>query len=66
MLTQDAMKLFWPSHLCSPKCQQGYLIGWYNASNSICVASVVPNVKVKVRSCQYLIMHTNSLLYEIV
>ncbi|KAG1053023.1 hypothetical protein G6F46_008360 [Rhizopus delemar] len=45
MFAHNAIKLFWPSHLCSPKCHQGYLIGWYNASNSICVASVVPNVE---------------------
>ncbi|KAG1471322.1 hypothetical protein G6F56_002191 [Rhizopus delemar] len=60
MLTQDAMKLFWPSHLCSPKCQQGYLIGWYNASNSICVASVVPNVKVKFDELHHLLNETRT------
>ncbi|CEG78349.1 hypothetical protein RMATCC62417_12972 [Rhizopus microsporus] len=47
MSTNDAIKIFWPSHLCSPKCQYGYLIGWYNVSNDICVASIVPNVELR-------------------
>ncbi|CEI87594.1 hypothetical protein RMCBS344292_02004 [Rhizopus microsporus] len=47
MSTNDAIKIFWPSHLCSPKCQYGYLIGWYNVSNDVCVASIVPNVELR-------------------
>ncbi|KAI8973580.1 N-acetylglucosaminyl transferase component-domain-containing protein [Mycotypha africana] len=41
----DAIKLFWPSHRCSPKVKEGFLIGWYNAVGVICVASVVCNIK---------------------
>lgn len=51
MSTNDAIKIFWPSHLCSPKCQYGYLIGWYNVSNDVCVASIVPNVEVSYLDC---------------
>ncbi|KAG2231861.1 hypothetical protein INT48_006053 [Thamnidium elegans] len=39
--THDAVKLFWPSHLCSPKTGPGFLIGWYNTTTTICVASIL-------------------------
>jgi hypothetical protein len=44
--THEGVKLFWPSHLCSPKTKHGFLIGWYNTTGTVCVASVVPGVEV--------------------
>ncbi|PHZ08744.1 uncharacterized protein RHIMIDRAFT_69633 [Rhizopus microsporus ATCC 52813] len=62
MSTNDAIKIFWPSHLCSPKCQYGYLIGWYNVSNDICVASIVPNVEVSYLDCAIKSMPLNLII----
>ncbi|KAI9469791.1 MAG: hypothetical protein EXX96DRAFT_381641 [Benjaminiella poitrasii] len=45
MGVDDAIKLYWPSHLCSPKTQQGFLLGWVNKANSICIASVVSDIQ---------------------
>ncbi|KAI8993400.1 N-acetylglucosaminyl transferase component-domain-containing protein [Pilobolus umbonatus] len=39
------IKVFWPSHLCSPKSKQGYLIGWFNTFGTLCVASIISDVK---------------------
>ncbi|KAI8328411.1 N-acetylglucosaminyl transferase component-domain-containing protein [Blakeslea trispora] len=47
MPSQDVIKLFWPSHLCSPKTKEGFIIGWHNTNNKICVASVVSDIKLK-------------------
>lgn len=41
----DVIKLFWPSHLCSPKTREGFIIGWYNTSTTICIASIVSGLE---------------------
>ncbi|GAN01193.1 N-acetylglucosaminyltransferase subunit [Mucor ambiguus] len=43
----EGVKLFWPSHLCSPKTKHGFLIGWYNTTGTVCIASVVSGVELK-------------------
>ncbi|KAG2214289.1 hypothetical protein INT47_000845 [Mucor saturninus] len=45
MSANGTIKLFWPSHLCSPKNRGGFLIGWYNSTSTICVASIVSGVE---------------------
>ncbi|OAD68133.1 hypothetical protein PHYBLDRAFT_79399 [Phycomyces blakesleeanus NRRL 1555(-)] len=44
-MSSDALKLFWPSHICTPNNRRGFLIGWYNSHNTICVATVIQNVE---------------------
>ncbi|KAL0140639.1 N-acetylglucosaminyl transferase component-domain-containing protein [Mucor lusitanicus] len=43
----EGVKLFWPSHLCSPKTKHGFLIGWYNTTGTVCIASVVSGIELK-------------------
>jgi phosphatidylinositol glycan class Q protein len=47
MTTNESIKLFWPSHLCSPKSKAGYIIGWYNTLSTICVAAIMPGMEVR-------------------
>ncbi|KAI8638825.1 N-acetylglucosaminyl transferase component-domain-containing protein [Parasitella parasitica] len=44
---REGIKLFWPSHLCSPKTKHGFLIGWHNITGTVCVASVVSGVQLQ-------------------
>ncbi|KAL0095885.1 hypothetical protein F4703DRAFT_1827258 [Phycomyces blakesleeanus] len=39
-MSSDALKLFWPSHICTPNNRRGFLIGWYNSHNTICVVFI--------------------------
>ncbi|CAO0792415.1 unnamed protein product [Mucor circinelloides] len=43
----EGVKIFWPSHLCSPKTKHGFLIGWYNTTGTVCIASVVSGVELQ-------------------
>ncbi|CEP18392.1 hypothetical protein [Parasitella parasitica] len=43
----EGIKIFWPSHLCSPKTKHGFLVGWYNTTGTVCVASVVSGVQLQ-------------------
>ncbi|KAI8086766.1 N-acetylglucosaminyl transferase component-domain-containing protein [Halteromyces radiatus] len=45
--TSHALKIFWPSHLCIPNSQPGYLIGWQNNPWTFCVAALVQDIKLK-------------------
>ncbi|KAI8374740.1 N-acetylglucosaminyl transferase component-domain-containing protein [Radiomyces spectabilis] len=51
MSTGDVFKLFWPSHICSPKTRTGFLVGWHTSGSTACVAAVIPDVELDDLKC---------------
>ncbi|KAG0170356.1 phosphatidylinositol N-acetylglucosaminyltransferase subunit gpi1 [Apophysomyces sp. BC1015] len=47
MSSRDVLKIFWPSHICAPHTSAGFLIGWYTASSTICVAALISDVELE-------------------
>lgn len=48
MPTQNGLKLFWPTHISSPKTgRPGFLIGWFTSPNTVCVAAIICRLKVR-------------------
>ncbi|KAL1918061.1 uncharacterized protein VTP21DRAFT_3327 [Calcarisporiella thermophila] len=39
-------KIFWPSHICSPRTRSGFLVGWNVRGLVVCVATVVSDIKI--------------------
>lgn len=53
MSSRDELKIFWPSHIHSlPGAQKstGYMIGWFNSPNTVCIAAVIEEINVGKRA----------------